>query len=186
VVLAQRLHRDALGEHQLVVALVVREGRQVELPRSQQLGEGSGTRRGVSDRCSEAGSLPRAIRRSATARCAAGRFTSCLGGTSRRLGWRAGAGRSGSDPVGSTLIRLVLPRGSRMGRAWSGDAAPSSPRACIRGGHGTQTGHGAARRSRTCALRVRSTWLAGPALPHRRAARNHAAQCRRNRGRSTG
>jgi hypothetical protein len=42
VVLTQLLHRDALGKDQLVVALVVREGRQVELSRGEQLGEGAG------------------------------------------------------------------------------------------------------------------------------------------------
>jgi hypothetical protein len=36
------LHGDVLDQHQFVVALVVREGRQIELPGGEHLGEGAG------------------------------------------------------------------------------------------------------------------------------------------------
>jgi hypothetical protein len=85
VVLAQRLHGDIFGEHQLVVARVVRESGQVELSRSEQLDEGVATRRGVSDRCSELGFLPRAVSRSATACSTACRSRFSRVGTTRRL-----------------------------------------------------------------------------------------------------
>jgi hypothetical protein len=42
VMLAQGVERDVPGQHELVVTLVVRERRQVERPRRQQLGIGSG------------------------------------------------------------------------------------------------------------------------------------------------
>ena len=42
VVLAERLEGDVTGEHELVVALVVREGGEVERTGRQELGEGEG------------------------------------------------------------------------------------------------------------------------------------------------
>ena len=86
VVLAERVERDVAGEDELVVALVVGEGREVERPGREQLGVG-GRRpaEGCRRVCSSSGPGRGRASRSATARSAAGRGRS---GAAPSTSWR--------------------------------------------------------------------------------------------------
>ena len=141
VVLAERLHRDAGGQDQLVVALVVGERGQVERRRGEELGVGVGDPAGVSARCGSAGSRPSARSRAATACSAAGRST---------------VGAAAHDAESRGL-------GRRAQRIGGGHASVADP--ARRGVHGGQPGRGRRRprtaRSRAGRCRRSPGWSAG-------------------------
>ena len=90
VVLADRVHRDAARQHQLVVALVVGERGEVEGARAEHLGVGRAIRRGVSAVDAGVEATPSAVRNAAAACSAAARRSVAVHDTctTRRAAWR--------------------------------------------------------------------------------------------------